>query len=59
MEAWPLYRTISGVRLCWELEEPKGPKRPGQCSDLRKGKVLAYVGRNQNLEDLKNLRVRL
>ena len=20
------YRTISGVRLCWELEEPKGPK---------------------------------
>jgi len=26
-EAWPFYRTISGVRLCWELEEPKGPKR--------------------------------
>ena len=25
-EAWPLYRTISCVRLCWELEEPKGPK---------------------------------
>jgi hypothetical protein len=25
-EAWPSYRTISGVRLCWELEEPKGPK---------------------------------
>ena len=25
-EAWPFYRTISGVRLCWELEEPKGPK---------------------------------
>jgi len=25
-EAWPLYRTISGVSLCWELEEPKGPK---------------------------------
>ena len=24
-EAWPFYRTISGVRLCWELEEPKGP----------------------------------
>jgi len=23
--AWPFYRTISGVRLCWELEEPKGP----------------------------------
>ena len=25
-EAWPFYRTISGVRLCWELEQPKGPK---------------------------------
>ena len=27
-EAWPFYTTISGVRLCWELEEPQGPKRP-------------------------------
>jgi len=25
-EAWSFYGTISGVRLCWELEEPKGPK---------------------------------
>ena len=25
-EAWPFYRTSSGVRLCWELEKPKGPK---------------------------------
>ena len=25
-EAWPFYRTISGVRICWELEEPKGPR---------------------------------
>ena len=25
-EAWPFYRTISGARLCWELEEPRGPK---------------------------------
>ena len=25
-EAWPFYRTSSGVRLCCELEEPKGPK---------------------------------
>ena len=25
-EAWPFYRTILGVRLRWELEEPKGPK---------------------------------
>ena len=27
-EPWPFYRTISGVRLCWELEQPKGPKGP-------------------------------
>jgi len=26
MEAWSFCRTISGVRLYWELEEPKGPK---------------------------------
>ena len=25
-EACPFYRTISGVRLYWVLEEPKGPK---------------------------------
>ena len=25
-EAWSFYRTISVVRICWELEEPKGPK---------------------------------
>ena len=49
-EAWPLYRTISGVRLCWKLEEPKGPK--GQKakmlslqSFLQKGVSLGYVGR--------------
>jgi hypothetical protein len=24
--AWPFYRTISDVRLCWDLEEPKGPE---------------------------------
>ena len=35
-EAWPGYRTISGVRLCWELEEPKGPKEcRGQVIDLQ------------------------
>ena len=26
-EAWLFYGTSSGVRLCWELEEPKVPKR--------------------------------
>jgi len=25
-EAWPFYRTSSDVRLCWVLEEPKGPR---------------------------------
>ena len=25
-EAWPFYRTISGVRLCWDLEEPEEPE---------------------------------
>ena len=25
-DAWHFYRKISGVRLCRELEEPKGPK---------------------------------
>ena len=25
-EAQPFYRTSSGVRLWWELEEPKGPR---------------------------------
>ena len=24
-EAWPFCRKKSGVRLCWELEEPEGP----------------------------------
>ena len=33
-----------GVRLCWELEEPKGPKGALQ-SFLRKGESLGYVGR--------------
>ena len=26
-EACPFYRTISGVPLCWELEEPLGPQK--------------------------------
>ena len=28
-EAWPFYRTIFGVRLSWELEQPEGPKGDG------------------------------
>ena len=42
-EAWPFYRTTSGVRLYWVLEEPKGPKLLQ--SFLRKGVSLGYVGR--------------
>ena len=26
-EAWPFYRSIFGVRLCWELEEPQAPTK--------------------------------
>ena len=29
-EAWSFYRTVSGVRLNWELEEPKGPEGPSR-----------------------------
>jgi len=43
-EAWPFYRTIAGVRLCWELEEPKGPKG---CDGLR---VEALVGEEHAIE---------
>ena len=32
-EAWPFYKTIPGVRVCWELEEPEGPKGSGQDTD--------------------------
>jgi len=27
-EAWRFCRTSSSIRLCWELEEPKGPQGP-------------------------------
>ena len=39
-----LKRTSSGVRLCWELEEPKAPRFIKE-SFLRKGVSLGYVGR--------------
>jgi len=32
-EAWHFYRTSSGVRLCWELVEPKGSKGVGYESE--------------------------
>ena len=39
-EAWPFYRTSSGVRLCWELEEPKGPE--GLLSGATRQRLEAY-----------------
>ena len=41
-EAWPFYRTISGVRLCWELEEPKGPKVTKQLQERTDGSKNAH-----------------
>ena len=40
-EAWSFYRTSSGVRLCWELEKPKGPEGTGQ--RLYRGTLRAHV----------------
>ena len=40
-EAWPFYRTSSGVRICWELEESKGPE-----GDNSGGVILQYYGRS-------------
>ena len=45
-EAWPFRAKKSGVRLCWDLEEPSGPKEPVP--------VSAYVGSSKNLKDLKD-----
>ena len=36
-------RTIPGVRLCWELEEPKGPKGPEGPQGLEKGSRIPGV----------------
>ena len=34
-QAWPFFRTICGVRLSKELEEPKGPKGLATCSKVQ------------------------
>ena len=48
-EAWPFYRTSSGVRLGWELEEPKGPKGPkGYRED--EGHLAAHVGGDEMVD---------
>ena len=47
-EAWPLYGTIFGVRLCWELEEPKGLKVSRSSQDT------ASVGVHNHLTERSN-----
>jgi len=42
-EAWPFYRTISGVCLCWELEEPTGSKG-AKAPDVVPRRALATLG---------------
>ena len=42
-EAWRFYRTLSGVRLCWELEEPQGPEGPDKDSSHFPGRVITSV----------------
>ena len=41
-EAWPFYRTISGVCLCWELEEPKGLE--GRETSVNTNTAVTYRG---------------
>ena len=42
-EVWSLYRTSSGVRLCWELEEPKGPEGRARDAGLLPGRRMALI----------------
>jgi len=55
-EAWPFYRIISGVRLYWVLEEPKGPNdKHLHGFSAEPVSVSAYVGSSKNLKDLKDV----
>ena len=49
-EEWSFYRTISGVRLCWELEETKGPKGPAAWVNRLVGSVHRFKVRLVILE---------
>jgi hypothetical protein len=42
-EAWPFYRTSPGVRLCWELEEPKGPEGWKTGADCHAHRACMYL----------------
>ena len=48
-EAWTFYRTISGIRLCWVLEEPKGPK--GLLVPVRVLEPAAHPGRVEQVPE--------
>ena len=49
-EAWSFYETVSGVRLCWELEEPKGPKERVRPPVRVEGLESAFAGDPANLQ---------
>ena len=51
-EAWLFCRTSSGVRLCWELEEPKGPK--GNAIQQAMSLTASLTGRSPLLEEIKS-----
>ena len=51
-EAWPFYRTIFGVRLCWELEEPEGPT--GLFQSLQRTRVVDSVGHGRAGDRINN-----
>ena len=36
-ESWLFCTTSSGVRLCWELEEPQGPNGESEAADAGAG----------------------
>jgi len=43
-EAWSFYKTIFDVRLCWELEEPEGPKKRPTCTpDCQLGRLRSEI----------------
>ena len=47
-EAWSFYRTIFGVRLSWEPEEPKGPAGPNVDQEIEAPVVEEFVTRSFN-----------
>ena len=48
-EAWPFYGTISGVRLCWELEKPSGPEGHRILKMIVSYGIWAFLGVSRGL----------